>query len=64
MKLRAAGAPERETPVPSGMRKQIASAMVPSTTAPHVTEFVTVDVTRSMELLGRLRTSPHSRDCR
>ena len=53
----AAGPSERETRTPvRGVRKQTAAAMVRSAfTAPHVTEFVTVDVTRSVELLERLR---------
>ena len=47
----------RETRVPvKGVRKATAEAMVASAfTAPHVTEFVTVDVTRTMKLLDRLR---------
>ncbi|BAH49527.1 dihydrolipoamide acetyltransferase family protein [Rhodococcus opacus] len=51
---------QRETRTPiRGVRKQTAAAMVRSAfTAPHVTEFVTVDVTRSVELLGRLRDLP------
>jgi pyruvate dehydrogenase E2 component (dihydrolipoamide acetyltransferase) len=49
------GARERRYPI-KGVRKATASAMVASAfTAPHVTEFVTVDVTRSMKLLERLR---------
>jgi 2-oxoisovalerate dehydrogenase E2 component (dihydrolipoyl transacylase) len=48
---------ERETRVPvKGVRKMTAQAMVASAfTAPHVTEFVTVDVTRTMRLVERLR---------
>jgi pyruvate dehydrogenase E2 component (dihydrolipoamide acetyltransferase) len=48
---------ERETRVPvKGVRKMTAQAMVASAfTAPHVTEWVTVDVTRSMELVERLK---------
>ncbi|MGR0158278.1 dihydrolipoamide acetyltransferase family protein [Paenarthrobacter nitroguajacolicus] len=39
-----------------GVRKFTAAAMVQSAfTAPHVTEFLTVDVTATMELLARLR---------
>ncbi|GHD07675.1 dihydrolipoamide acetyltransferase family protein [Zhihengliuella salsuginis] len=42
----------------TGMQKAMASAMVESAfTAPHATEFLTVDVTESMELLERLRAS-------
>ena len=43
----------------SGVRKRTAAAMVSSAfTAPHVTEFVTVDVTPSVELVDRLRAHP------
>ncbi|WP_069171696.1 dihydrolipoamide acetyltransferase family protein [Streptomyces griseus] len=47
----------RETRVPiKGVRKAMAQAMVGSAfTAPHVTEFVTVDVTRTMKLVAELR---------
>ncbi|MEU6481659.1 dihydrolipoamide acetyltransferase family protein [Streptomyces sp. NPDC047017] len=47
----------RETRVPvKGVRKATAAAMVGSAfTAPHVTEFVTVDVTRTMKLVEELR---------
>ncbi|MFB6712301.1 MULTISPECIES: dihydrolipoamide acetyltransferase family protein [unclassified Streptomyces] len=47
----------RETRVPvKGVRKAIAQAMVDSAfTAPHVTEFVTVDVTRTMKLVAELK---------
>ena len=47
----------RETRVPvKGVRRATAEAMVASAfTAPPVTEFVTVDVTRTMKLLERLR---------
>ena len=49
---------ESRTPI-RGVRKAMAEAMVASAfTAPHVTEFITVDVTASMELLGKLRTQP------
>ena len=49
-----------ETRVPiSGVRKRTAAAMVSSAfTAPHVTEFVTVDVTPTVELVERLRAHP------
>ncbi|MBK1784681.1 dihydrolipoamide acetyltransferase family protein [Prauserella cavernicola] len=54
----AAGARERRVPV-KGVRKATAQAMVASAfTAPHVTEFLTVDVTPMMELRQRLKTSP------
>ncbi|MEO7745648.1 MAG: dihydrolipoamide acetyltransferase family protein [Actinomycetota bacterium] len=48
----------RETRVAvKGVRRATAEAMVASAfTAPHVTEFVTVDVTRTMKLVERLRT--------
>ena len=48
---------ERETRVPiKGVRKMIAQAMVASAfTAPHVTEWVTIDVTRTMDLVDRLK---------
>ncbi|MET7697263.1 dihydrolipoamide acetyltransferase family protein [Streptomyces sp. NPDC005485] len=47
----------RETRVPvKGVRKMTAQAMVGSAfTAPHVTEFVTIDVTRTMKLVEELR---------
>lgn len=50
---------ERETRMPiKGVRKFTAAAMVQSAfTAPHVTEFLTIDVTATMELLARLRAS-------
>jgi len=49
---------EREVRIPvKGVRKLTAQAMVGSAfTAPHVTEFVTVDVTRTMRLVDRLRS--------
>ncbi|MDH6451492.1 MULTISPECIES: dihydrolipoamide acetyltransferase family protein [unclassified Streptomyces] len=47
----------RETRVPvKGVRKATAAAMVGSAfTAPHVTEFVTVDVTRTLKLVEELK---------
>jgi pyruvate dehydrogenase E2 component (dihydrolipoamide acetyltransferase) len=53
----AAATGERETRTPiKGVRKMTADAMVASAfTAPHVTEWVTVDVTRTMKLVERLR---------
>ncbi|MFB8176612.1 dihydrolipoamide acetyltransferase family protein [Streptomyces sp. NPDC055966] len=47
----------RETRIPvKGVRKATATAMVGSAfTAPHVTEFVTVDVTRTMKLVEELK---------
>ena len=51
------GGRETRTPI-KGVRKFTAAAMVQSAfTAPHATEFLTVDVTPSMELLARLRDS-------
>ena len=56
----AGGDGARETRVPvRGVRKYTAEAMVRSAfTAPHVTEWVQVDVTRSMKLVDRLRADP------
>jgi 2-oxoisovalerate dehydrogenase E2 component (dihydrolipoyl transacylase) len=50
----------REQRIPiKGVRKLTAAAMVASAfTAPHVTEFVTIDVTPTMDLVGRLRAHP------
>ena len=49
---------DARTPI-RGVRKATAAAMVASAfTAPHVTEFLTVDVTPSLELLDRLRAGP------
>jgi 2-oxoisovalerate dehydrogenase E2 component (dihydrolipoyl transacylase) len=47
----------RETRIPiRGVRKQTAAAMVASAfTAPHASEFLTIDVTPTMELIERLR---------
>ncbi|MGH3313259.1 MAG: dihydrolipoamide acetyltransferase family protein, partial [Streptomyces sp.] len=55
-----AGDAARETRVPvRGVRKATAQAMVHSAfTAPHVTEFVTVDVTRTMRLVRELKQDP------
>jgi 2-oxoisovalerate dehydrogenase E2 component (dihydrolipoyl transacylase) len=53
---------ERRVPV-RGVRKMTAQAMVGSAfTAPHVTEFLTIDVTPMMELRARLKTHPSFRD--
>jgi len=53
-----AAARERRIPV-AGVRKATAAAMVASAfTAPHVTEFLTVDVTPLMELRERVRSRP------
>ncbi|MDT0451368.1 dihydrolipoamide acetyltransferase family protein [Streptomyces hesseae] len=50
----------RETRIPvKGVRKATAQAMVASAfTAPHVTEFITVDVTRTMKLVQKLKADP------
>jgi len=55
---------EREVRLPiKGVLKVMAQAMVGSAfTAPHVTEFVTVDVTRTMRLVDRLRAEREFRD--
>jgi 2-oxoisovalerate dehydrogenase E2 component (dihydrolipoyl transacylase) len=53
----ARGERESRTPI-KGVRKYTAAAMVQSAfTAPHVTEFLTVDVTAAMELLEKLKGS-------
>ncbi|MFF3753587.1 dihydrolipoamide acetyltransferase family protein [Streptomyces sp. NPDC002018] len=54
----AQAGPGRETRIPiKGVRKATAAAMVGSAfTAPHVTEFVTVDVTRTMKLVEELKS--------
>jgi 2-oxoisovalerate dehydrogenase E2 component (dihydrolipoyl transacylase) len=58
------GAREQRIPV-KGVRKLTAENMVASAfTAPHVTEFLTVDVTRSMKALDRLRALPDWHDAR
>ncbi|MEW1550249.1 dihydrolipoamide acetyltransferase family protein [Streptomyces tsukubensis] len=50
----------RETRIPvKGVRKATAAAMVGSAfTAPHVTEFVTFDISRTMKLVEELKTDP------
>ncbi|MGW6375059.1 dihydrolipoamide acetyltransferase family protein [Rhodococcus sp. NPDC055112] len=49
---------ETRTPI-RGVRQQTADAVTRSAfTAPHVTEFVTVDVSATMDLIDRLRASP------
>jgi pyruvate dehydrogenase E2 component (dihydrolipoamide acetyltransferase) len=62
--VRAAASGERETRLPiKGVRKLTAQTMVNSAfSAPHVTEFVTIDITRTMELLERLRSDRDFRD--
>lgn len=58
------GAPEGDETwtIPlKGVRRATAQAMVASAfTAPHVTEFLDVDVTRTMELVARSRGAPGS----
>jgi pyruvate dehydrogenase E2 component (dihydrolipoamide acetyltransferase) len=56
----------REQRIPiKGVRKQMAAAMVASAyTAPHVTEFVTVDVTATMDAVERLKTMRDFADVR
>ena len=52
------GAREERTPV-KGVLKMMSEAMVASAfTAPHVTEWVEVDVTRTVELVERLKARP------
>ena len=55
---------ERETREPiKGVRKMMASAMVGSAfTAPHVTEWITVDATATVELVERLKARREFRD--
>ncbi|HEX5569164.1 MAG TPA: dihydrolipoamide acetyltransferase family protein, partial [Streptomyces sp.] len=54
----AGGERERRVPI-RGVRKATAQAMVSSAfTAPHVTEFITVDVTRTMKLVQELKQDP------
>ncbi|WP_211877950.1 dihydrolipoamide acetyltransferase family protein [Pseudarthrobacter albicanus] len=53
----APGVRETRTPI-KGVRKFTAAAMVASAfTAPHATEFLTIDVTATMDLLARLKAS-------
>jgi 2-oxoisovalerate dehydrogenase E2 component (dihydrolipoyl transacylase) len=61
---RSTGWGERETREPiRGVRKMMAQAMVESAfSAPHVTEWVTLDVTRTMRLVRRLREHRDFRD--
>jgi 2-oxoisovalerate dehydrogenase E2 component (dihydrolipoyl transacylase) len=56
------GGQEERVPV-KGVRRHTANAMVASAfTAPHVTEFVTVDVTAMMELRDRVAARPEFHD--
>jgi pyruvate dehydrogenase E2 component (dihydrolipoamide acetyltransferase) len=60
--LAPSGSRERRVPI-KGVRRATAQAMVDSAfTAPHVTEFLTVDVTPMMELRARLKNAPEFRD--
>lgn len=54
----------REESIPvRGVRKAVASGMVQSAySAPHVSVWTDVDATRTMELVGRLKTSPDFAD--
>ena len=58
------GAGERETREPiKGVRKMMAGAMVQSAfSAPHVTEWVTVDATRTVEFVERLKARREFRE--
>lgn len=58
--------PDREQRIPvKGVRKLTAENMTASAfTAPHVTEFLTIDVTRTMRALERLRARPEWREVR
>ncbi|MEV0720490.1 dihydrolipoamide acetyltransferase family protein [Asanoa sp. NPDC050611] len=59
-----AGAREQRIPV-KGVRKLTAENMVASAfTAPHVTVFLTVDMTRTMQVIDRLRALPDWREVR
>ncbi len=53
---------ERREPI-KGVRKMMGQAMVDSAfTAPHVTEWVTIDVTATIEFVGRLRSRREFRE--
>jgi pyruvate dehydrogenase E2 component (dihydrolipoamide acetyltransferase) len=57
-----AGTREWRVPV-RGVRKMMAEAMVASAfTAPHVTEWITIDATRTVKMVDRLRTHRDFRD--
>jgi pyruvate dehydrogenase E2 component (dihydrolipoamide acetyltransferase) len=56
------GAADRREPI-KGVRKMMAQAMVDSAfTAPHVTEWITVDVTKTMKLVEKLKAHREFRD--
>jgi pyruvate dehydrogenase E2 component (dihydrolipoamide acetyltransferase) len=60
----ASGERERREPI-KGVRKMMGQAMVQSAfSAPHVTEWVTVDATRTMEFVERLKTRREFREVR
>lgn len=60
----APGARETREPI-KGVRKMMAQAMSQSAfTSPHVTEWITVDVTAAMQLVARLKKRPELRDVR
>ena len=63
---RPAASAERETREPvKGVRKMMATAMVGSAfSAPHVTEWITVDVTATMELVARLKKRRELKDAK
>ncbi|ETK35640.1 dihydrolipoamide acetyltransferase family protein [Microbispora sp. ATCC PTA-5024] len=62
---RAAGAVREERIPVRGVRKATAQAMVASAfTAPHVTEFLQIDVTETMEAVRRLRQLPEFAEVR
>ena len=58
--IRSNADPSRESRTPiHGVQKVMADAMVASAfTAPHVTEFISVDMSDAMNLLGQLRSQP------
>ncbi len=59
---RPTGEREHREPI-KGVRKMMAQAMVDSAfSAPHVTEWITVDVTRTMKLVAKLREHREFRD--
>ena len=64
--LTAAASPRGEERIPvRGVRKHMAAAMVSSAfTAPHVTEFLQVDVTETMTAVRRLRELPEFAELR
>jgi pyruvate dehydrogenase E2 component (dihydrolipoamide acetyltransferase) len=60
-----AGLPREERVAVRSVRRATARAVVASAfSVPHVTQFVTIDVSESMALLDRLRADPRRRDVR